>query len=67
MSGSIAIIQRIAGLQEDEAVKRCLKALFMHELEWADAVMPRYKAEYEKVISKHAASWSGADGREGAE
>ena len=58
MSGDRLVAQRIAGLDADVAVKRCLQALFTHELEHADQVMPKYKEEYERAIEKFAASWS---------
>lgn len=51
------VAQRIAGLEEDGAVKRCLQALFTHELENADRLMPQYKEEYQRVIERCALDW----------
>ncbi|NTU70974.1 MAG: hypothetical protein HGB10_04020 [Coriobacteriia bacterium] len=44
-------------MEEDDAVKRCLQALFTHELETADQVMPHFNAEYERAITKFAPAW----------
>lgn len=57
MSGDAQIARRIASLDEDAAVKKCLSALFTHELSNADKSMPSYKADYEKAIAKYAPSW----------
>jgi hypothetical protein len=58
LSGDRLIAQRIASSEEDNAVKRCLQALFTHELDNADSIMPRYKEEFEKVIERLAPSWA---------
>lgn len=58
MSGDAHIARRIAAADEDPAVKKCLSALFTHELSNADKGMPAYKADYEKSISKFAKSWN---------
>lgn len=57
MAGDTLVAQRIARMQEDPAVKKCLQALFTHELETADQIMPQYGAQYEKAIAKYAPSW----------
>jgi hypothetical protein len=57
VSGDRLVAQRIAGLTQDSAVKKCLQALFTHELENADKVMPKYKEEYERVVERLASSW----------
>lgn len=57
MSGELVVAQRIAALEGDTAVKKCLQQLFTHELENADQVMPHYKSEYEKAVARHTAGW----------
>jgi hypothetical protein len=57
VSGDRLVAQRIAGLSQGSAVKKCLQALFTHELDNADKIMPKYKDEYERVIEKLASSW----------
>lgn len=57
MSGDAQIAMRISRLDEPTAVKKCLVALFTHELSNADRVMPTYKAEYEKHLATHAKAW----------
>jgi hypothetical protein len=59
VSGNRLVAERISELEVDMPVKRCLQELFTHELENADARMPRYTAEYEKAIARHAAAWDG--------
>lgn len=58
MSGDAHIAKRIAAGDDDPAVKKCLSALFTHELSNADKVMPPYKSDYEKNIAKYAAAWT---------
>lgn len=57
MSGDAQIARRIGRLNEDPAVKKCLVALFTHELSNADKIMPTYKPEFEKQIAAHAKAW----------
>ena len=57
MSGDAQIAMRIGRLDEQTAVKKCLVALFTHELSNADRVMPSYKADYEKHLAAHAKAW----------
>lgn len=57
MAGDTLVAQRIARMKEDMAVKKCLQALFAHELETADQVMPHFNAEYERAIAKFAPAW----------
>lgn len=64
MSGDAQIAKRIASWDEDPAVKKCLLALFTHELSNADKVMPPYKSDYEKTIAKHAPAWAAQAGDE---
>lgn len=58
MSGDAHIARRIAGGDDDPAVKKCLSALFTHELSNADKVMPPYRSDYEQAISKCATAWN---------
>lgn len=62
MAGDTLVAQRIARMQEDAAVKRCLQALFTHELETADQLMPHFNAEYERAIAKFAPAWDPSTG-----
>lgn len=57
MAGDTLVAQTIVRMDEDPAVKRCLQALFTHELETADQVVPHFNAEYERAIAKFAPAW----------
>ena len=57
MNGELVVAQRIAALEGDAAVKKCLQQLFTHELDSADQVLPHYKSDYEKAIARHAGGW----------
>ena len=57
MGGDRVVAQRIAQLSVDQAVKRCLQELFMHELENADLAVNRYTADYERAIERNAPAW----------
>lgn len=65
MSGDAQIAKRITAWQEDAAVKRCLLALFTHELTNVDKPGAHYKADYEKTIKKYAPAWTPPNGAEG--
>jgi hypothetical protein len=60
VSGDRLVAQRIATLDAEVPVKKCLQALFTYEMEKADEVAPRYTAEYEQVIGKCATEWDPA-------
>ena len=65
MSGDRLVAQRIAGLNVEVPVKKCLQMLFTYEMEKADEVAPRYTAEYERMIGTLAQEWT-EDASEGA-
>ncbi len=57
VSGETEITRRIMASDADEAVRRCLQALFMHELETAEQLNPNYTAQYERAITRFAPAW----------
>jgi hypothetical protein len=58
MSGDAQIARRIASMDGDTAVKRCLSTLFTHELSNADkGSNVEYKSFYHKILSSCAAAW----------
>jgi hypothetical protein len=60
MKANATIVARgIAFADCDEAVKKCLLALFNFELENTNVRNPQYKEKYRDVIDANVENWSG--------
>ncbi len=56
--GESYIAMRIARSDEDPKVKKCLQALFTHELQHAEKIGASFRDDYRKAIEKLAADWT---------
>jgi hypothetical protein len=59
MKANATIVARgIAFAECDEAVKKCLLAMFNFELENSNVKNPQYKEKYREIIDANLANWS---------
>ncbi|MDP2402132.1 MAG: hypothetical protein Q8M66_09145 [Actinomycetota bacterium] len=62
--GESHIAMRIARSDEDPKVKKCLQALFTHELQHAEKTGASFREDYRKAIEKLAAEWTPSEDAE---
>lgn len=59
--GESYIAMRIARSDEDPKIKKCLQALFTHELQHAEKSGASFREDYKRAIEKLAADWTPLD------